>query len=416
MKSDNDEENLTVNAANTSNKSESESFSTIITELVKWCDDYEVLKTIQSSTSVINDLFTCPSQSIWKQLCARSRFTMLLKRESKSIIKRSKLVWESIYYQNWRVNFNWMNNKYALHDISASFGGKEAILMKMINTAIGISIVPRLGQYFDVSEVTLWDLKRGNPMEMVQVRGQVTCTALKGNKLAFGMACGSIQISTVLCNEKLQEGSVVKIHSKGVSSIVIEKDFIVSADVGGQILSFPIKFQSTDSPIVLFDGQSSGITSLLVKGQVIYAATQDGSLISINRAFPNPIVKRETFSESGSINCILEFDGNLYLGADSGDVIRTNWKGKRISTFRQGSSTSSSPIVCMATDLKKRIAVGQFNGAISILSMGLKSLKSSSEHVSRNGPIWSLGIDEVSLLSSSINGQILLYNYSYSCL
>lgn len=180
----------------------------LINELLKYCNDYKTLKTIQMSASSLNDLFTCPSQTVWKQLCQRNEYTFLLRKESKCLWKRSILIWESIYYQNWKVDLNWNCKKYEFVNLSQMY--KDG-LVKMFSTGLSVSIPIEVDGI-----IKIWDFKRGIIIDSRKVTGLITSSCLQGNLLVLGKSCGSMTVMRVFCTN-VKEENTVKYHSKEIS-------------------------------------------------------------------------------------------------------------------------------------------------------------------------------------------------------
>lgn len=371
---------------------ESESFpSLLLNELLKHCDDYETLKTIQLSTSALNNLFTCPSQSIWKQLCLRNRYTFLLKQEARCLLRRTRLIWESIYYQNWKVDLNWSNKRCENKTI---FSGS---LIKLVNSSLGI-LLPVVD-----GNVSICDLKRGVNLFSKRVKGQVTSSNLQGNWLVLGKSCGSMTIFKVFSADTLE--FTVKHHSKEISALLIDikENSVISGDVGGQIIKSNIGNIGRIS--ILYQGES-GVTGLHLKDEIIFVTTMDGSLIKIFKTKGECFkIKVYNFNNFGSINCISSYGtDSIVLGTDSGNLITLN--SKNIKADQRIEHLTDSPIISLASSLK-RIAAGHFNGKISVLCAKIREKNMFNEF----GPVWSLGIDDTSLISCSLNGGTILRNF-----
>jgi hypothetical protein len=376
------------------NNSKTDLFSLILTnELLKHCNDYNTLKTIQMSASSLNYLFTCPSQTVWKRLCHRYKYNFLLKKEARCLWKRSVLIWESIYYQNWKVDFNWDNKKYEISDLNKIF--KDS-LMKMVNTTLSISI-PIESDGF----ISIWDVKRVKILYSHKVSGLITSSCLQGNLLILGKSCGSITVLKVLCS--LQEEKTIKYHSKGISYIIVDikNNCIISADIGGQI----IKSSLNDAvPIVLYHNSSgSGITGLILRNNSILATSIDASLIEIS--LQNYKTKKIGFDNFGSINCISSNNSHILMGNDSGQLLLL-YKGK-IKIIE----TADSPIISISAN-SKRVSVGHFNGTISVLIIDGDSLRPLfTETKVCKGAVWSLAMDEINLISCSLQGELILRTF-----
>lgn len=372
------------------NKPSNSFHSLLLNELLKHCNDYDTLKTIQLSTSVLNDLFTCPSQSVWKQLCTRNRYTFLLKQEARCLLRSTKLVWESIYYQNWKVNLNWSNEK--CENVTLFSGS----LTKIINSSLGISIPLDLVD----GTVSICDLKRGLKLFSKRIDGQVTSSNLQGSWLVLGKSCGSMTVIKIFSSDQME--LTFKHHSKEISAILIDikDDSIISGDIGGQIIKSNIKDLSTITVMYQCD---SGVTGLHFKDDFIFVTTMDGSLIKIFRSKEKGNdfkFKKFDFSLYGSINCISSCGiDSIVLGTDSGNLITLNAKNAHKIEY-----LSASPIISIAS-LTKRIAAGHFDGKISVFKNGEKTL------FTEMGPVWSLGIDETNLISCSLKGETILRNF-----
>lgn len=372
----------------------------LLKDLLKYCNDYGTLKTIQQSTTTLNDLFTCPSQLIWKQLCARKRYHYLLKREARCLLKRSSLIWETIYYQNWKLDRNWMNKRYEISDLGKKIGLNKN-LTRMINgrASIGLSIPID----FENENISLWDFKRGLLLSSELLKGQVTSSCLQGNYLVLGKSCGSMTIIKMFTSEKWTR--TVKHHSKEISAIAIDlkDESIVSGDVCGQVIVCKID----GDPIVLYQHPShSGITALLLQPDCYLATTIDGYLLEFKS-------KRSTksfcFTELGSINCIAESNESVLMGTDSGKLIVA--KRRRGFSFEETGNTS--PIISIAADAKK-VVTGHFDGSITAFSIKLDGSlrKLFTENGVNRGAVWSIGIDEQTLLSCSLNGEVILRRFT----
>lgn len=386
---------MTLIIAKKDKNSRTDLFSLIITnELLKHCTDYKILKTIQLSASSLNHLFTCPSQTVWKQLCHRNRYNFLLIKEARCLWKRSIFIWESIYYQNWKVNLNWDSKKYEIVDLSKMMF-KEC-LMKMINTTLGISIPIEMNGLLKI-----WDLKRAAVIESRSVTGLITSSCLQGNLLVLGKSCGSMTVIKLLSN--IQEEKTMKYHSKEISFIIIDYkgNSIISADIGGQI----IKSGPDDLvPLVLYHNPSgSGITGLILRNNHLLATSIDSSLIKIS--LQTNEIQRIGFESFGSINCITSQNEFIFMGTDSGKLI-VLYKAK-IKVFE----TRDSPIISIATN-SKRVSVGNFNGTITVFRMKTDSLHPLFTEAEINkGAVWSLAMDEINLISCSLNGEIILRTF-----
>ena len=367
-----------------------DSFPLIVTtEILKHCQDYEILKKIQSTSASINDLFTCPSQSVWKQLCQRNRYKYLLKKEAKCLIKINKMVWETIYYQNWRVEMNWNKKIYEIVRLNCS----DRRLVKMINggTVLGLSLpVNTLDE-----SVKIIDLKSGGKeIRSKRVSGQITSSCLQGGMLILGKNCGSMTIMKLSDNTE----KTVKFHSKEVTAIIMYDDYVISGDIGGQI----IKSKEND-PMVLYQSDT-GITGLHRKGQEIIATTINGILIVIYLKKDEGIgIRRFYFDEFGSINCVTCTDNFIILGTDSGNlnILNNRKKQKSVRLLR------NSPITSIASD-SKRIIAGHFDGTVTIYTVETEDINVFEDGI---GPIWSVGIDETSFVSTSLNGEIIMRSF-----
>ena len=385
---------MTLILAKKDKNSKIDLFSLILTnELLKHCNDYKILKTIQMSASSLNHLFTCPSQTVWKQLCHRNKYTFLLKKEARCLWKRSIFIWESIYYQNWKVDLNWDNKKYEIMDLSKMI--KDG-LMKMFNTALGIYIPIEIDGLMKI-----WDFKRGAVLDSHKVTGLITSSCLQGNLLVLGKSCGSMTVLKLVSN--LQEEKTMKYHSKEVSFIIIDikGNCIISADIGGQIIK-----SSLDDlvPIVLYHSPSgSGITGLILRKNHILATSIDSSLIKIS--LQNNETQRIGFEDFGSINCITSQKEFIFMGTDSGKLI-VLYEAK-VKIFE----TRDSPIISIATN-SKIVSVGHFDGIITVFRMKIDSLqKLFTETEINKGAVWSLAMDEINLISCSLNGEIILRTF-----
>lgn len=366
-------------------------------DLLKYFNDYGTLKTIQQSTTALNDLFICPSQLIWKQLCSRNRYHYVLRKESRCLLKRFSLIWETIYYQNWKLDRNWINKQYEIMDI----GKKMRInknLTRMINgrASIGLSI------HLEDLNVRLWDFKRGTLLFSEQVHGQVTSSCLQANYLALGMKNGSMTIIKLFTNDKWTR--TVKYHSKEISAVFIDlrEETIVSGDVGGQIIKF--KILESNPEIVYQTASGSGITALLLQSDHLLGTTIDGYFIKLG----SKSIKRYCFSYLGSINCMAESNDKVLMGTDSGKLIVSN----RRQGFRFEETSSESPIISIAADATK-IVTGHFDGSITAFSVKLDgSLKKLfTENNVNKGAVWSVGIYEQGLVSCSTNGEVILRRF-----
>lgn len=368
------------------------SFPLILTvEILNHCKDYEILKTIQSTSSKINDLFMCPSQSIWKQLCQRNRYKFLLKKEARCLFEQTKIIWETIYYQNWRVEMNWNENIYE----TIQLVNKEKRLVKIVNggTVLGLtfSLDPT------DSSVNILDLKGGYHRSR-NISGQITSSCLQSGLLIIGKSCGSMTILRLTDNSEI----TIKLHSKEITSIILYKDSIVSGDIGGQI----IKINHNEPidriiPMVLYQSDS-GITGLQQSWSKIFATTISGILIEISQRTNDTIhIKKLDFGEFGSINCIAGTDELVILGTYSGNLNILNRRKKQQTV----QLLKDSPIISIATDLK-RIIAGHFDGTISIYT--IETGKVFTANCGETAPVWSVGIDEISFISFSLNGKILL--------
>ena len=112
----------------------------------------------------------------------------------------------------------------------------------------------------------------------------------------------------------------------------------------------------------------------------------------------------------GSLNCIERGDGHkIIIGTDSGKVIMA-----KEAEFQILETDCDSPITAMAVTNDFRIVIGHFNGTISAFKFKSKDngwYKCFKEDDPSNGPIWSFGIDEVSMISCSLNGSVVLRKY-----
>ena len=378
---------------NTLKFSVTDSFPLILTtEILKYCKDYKILKTIQSTSSTINNLFTCPRQSIWKQLCHLNRYKCVLKKESGCILKRNRSIWETIYYQNWIVDMNWNNKMFETIRLAST----NNRLVKMVNggTVLGLSFS------LDSKEVSasILDFKNGGLMiRSMKISGQVTSSCLLRGLLILGKSCGSMTIFRLSENTEI----TVKFHSKEITSIILFESFIVSGDIGGQIIKSKADIATTIAPIILYQSDS-GVTALNQNGKEIFAATVNGILIKISfRNNDKIFIEKFNFSEFGSINCIASADDLLILGTDTGKLNVLN----RRTSQQTIKLLTNSPITSIATD-SKRIISGHFDGTVSIYTIETENM--FIEHFGDKAPVWSVGIDEISFLSSSLNGTVLL--------
>lgn len=373
----------------------SESFpSVLLNELLKHCNDYATLKSIQLSTSALNDLFTCPSQYIWRQLCNRNRYTFLLKREARCLLRGKNLIWESIYYQNWKVDINWSNRNCELITLKGS-------LIRMITGSLGVSIP------IDPTDnsISICDFKRDAlKIFSKKVNGQVTSSTTQGNILVLGMNCGSMIIFRIFPSKnEVDKEWTVKYHSKEISSIILDprREFIISGDISGQVIKSNLTRNLDDSIIILYQCDSS-VTGLLLKDEILFITTMNGSLIKISiNGDTKKIVERFNFDLYGSINCITAYKSDsIVMGTDSGKLIIVSKTGNR----HKVENLSESPIISLAAS-SKRLAAGHFDGNITVVTGTERTLFRGS------GPVWSVAIDETTLISSSINGETVIRNF-----
>ena len=369
-------------------------FSLILTnELLKHCNDYKTLKTIQISASSLNDLFTCPSQTVWKQLCHRNNYNFLLKKENKCLLKKAALIWESIYYQNWKVDYNWDTKTYEVLDFSKMFTDS---LIKMVNAALSVSIPIK-----NDGNVCILDFKRAKILDSRKVTGLITSSCLQGNLLVIGKSCGSMTILKVLCN--LQEEKTMKYHSKEISYIMIDikNNCIISADIGGQIIMSSL---IDEVPKVLYHNPTgAGITGLIIKKNYILATSIDCSLIKIS--LKSDKTRKIAFDDFGSINCIANLNSIIIMGSDSGKLIIIH--KEKVKSIE----TRDSPIISLAAD-SKRISVGHFDGTVLVYTIMDDTLRLLFVETDKNkGAIWSVAMDEISLISCSLNGEVMLRTF-----
>lgn len=376
-----------------------DSFPLILTtEILSHCKDYEILKSIQNKFSKINDLFTCPSQAVWKQLCQHHRYKYLLE---KNCLLRRSFIWEMIYYQNWRVELNWIKMNCEIIRLI----NPERNLIKLMNdgTSLGLSYS------LDSKLVKIVDLKNGGkPIgEYRNHSGQITSSCLEGGKLILGKSCGSLTIFKISERTEI----TIKLHSKEITSIILyEEDFIISGDISGQIFKTTHHTQDIGNKSTLLCKNDSGITGLHRKGREIFATTMDGILIKIlirKRDDEIIIKKMNCFDSFGGINCITSTDELLILGTDSGILNILRYGKKGLDQKQDEKNKRAAPIISIATD-SKRIISGHLDGTISILA-----IETGEEGVYRwgNAPIWSVGIDEVSFITASLDGEVILRNF-----
>jgi len=73
--------------------------------------------------------------------------------------------------------------------------------------------------------------------------------------------------------------------------------------------------------------------------------------------------------------------------------------------------TRDSPIISIATN-SKIVSVGHFDGTITVFRMKIDSLQPLFTETEINkGAVWSLAMDEVNLISCSLNGEIILRTF-----
>lgn len=191
-------------AAEQADLSELARFLAVFGEIVKYCDDYETLKTMQQTSRVMNALFSCPARSVWRQLCAHYRYSLLHSRPSRTMTRTSPFSWELVYYQNWRADRNWREGRFVL---SALESGHEALhrrsLYNRTSTDIVVLSEMRPGRsllqvlngaatfVLSVSLaadgcVVLWDMRHGMQLDRRHVCGLVTSSLLFRNTLILG--------------------------------------------------------------------------------------------------------------------------------------------------------------------------------------------------------------------------------------
>ena len=95
----------------------------------------------------------------------------------------------------------------------------------------------------------------------------------------------------------------------------------------------------------------------------------------------------------------------IILGTDTGKVNILN-QSKSLQTSKL---LRNSPITSIASN-SKRIISGHFDGTITIYTIETGNIF-VEDSGGKMAPIWSVGIDEISFISSSLNGEIILRSF-----
>lgn len=184
----------------------------------------------------------------------------------------------------------------------------------------------------------------------------------------------------------------------------MKTNFIISADIGGQIIKSTLT--ETVPEILYHNSTGSGITCVILRDDQIMATSIDNSMIKISLS-SKEILKKSFESDLGSINCIASLNSFILMGTDSGKLIVLSKMGriKFIETRR------NSPIISIAAN-SKRIAIGHFDGSITVFTFKGESFKPLFTEIGTSkGAIWSLAIDEISLISCSLNCEVILRKF-----
>lgn len=384
-------------------------FYAIFGDLLKHCTDYSTLKTVQKSSSVMNALFTCPSQTVWRQLCKQQNYQNLLDRAS----KRNNRVWECLYYQNWKVDRNWLGAVFilallelgldALHKrpfrnhlnaVMADLRPSQNIL-SFVNG--GVSFAVSFAADLSDGFVSLWDLRRGMRLDRCRSFGAISSFLLHKNTLYLGKHDGLIQLCSFL-----KEPQTIRIHPAEVTVIIAGwNESIISANAQGSIVQCSL---DGSQPKELYRHPDSSInTLLLLNEETLFAGTDNGCLIKL---VPDSTIKIYYFYEFGALNCLTRNgEAGLLIGTDSGRVLGFDVESEQLIEIM---INDQEPITAISAD-KKRLAVGCFDGTVVVLEIeGFREILRLKNHF---GPIWSIGIDACYLLTSSLDGIALSRNF-----
>lgn len=380
-------------------------FLLIFQDLIRHCSDYNALKTIQQSSSALNALFTCPSQIVWRQLCQQQQYTNLLDRTS----MRAKQIWELLYYQNWKVDKNWLGAIFILALLECGTDALHKRPLRNQQNAVMADLRPNrhivsfvnggasyaLSFALDLCEgfVSLWDLKRGIRLDRRRSLGAISSFLLHKNTLILGKHDGSLQICSFL-----KDPIVIKHHPTEVTAIIaIEDDLIVSADSQGNIMQCKLDGSAAK---VLYRHPDAAINALLFVDGSIITGSNNGHLIKLT----DTSIHVYYFHEFGAINCVCKgLKDSVLVGTDSGTLLCLSNEA-----VVEVLVNALVPITAISSD-GKRIAVGCFDGTVAVYQLpSFEEILRLKNHL---GPIWSLGIDACYLLTSSLDGIVLSRNF-----
>jgi hypothetical protein len=380
-------------------------FLIIFQDLLRHFSDYRELKTVQQSSSALNALFTCPSQIVWRRLCQQQQYTNLLDRTS----LRTRQIWELLYYQNWKVDKNWLGAIFILALLECGTDALHKRPLRNQQNAVMADLRPNrhilsfinggasyaLSFALELCEgfVLLWDLKRGIRLDRRRSLGAISSYLLHKNTLILGKNDGTLQICSFL-----KDPVIIKHHPTEVTAIIAgTEDSIISADSQGNVLQ--CKLDGAEAR-VLYRHPEAAISALLYVDGSIIASSITGHLIKLTEAS----IHVYYFHQFGAINCLCKgLTNSIVAGTDSGTLLYLS-----NDVVVEVAVNASVPITAISCD-GKRLAVGCFDGTVAVYQMPrCDEILRFRNHL---GPIWSVGIDACCLLTSSLDGTVLSRNF-----
>ena len=379
------------------------------TALVPYCKDYSVLKSLQQTSSRLHGLLACPSQQIWRQLCRLCSYSKLFSKER---LLSKKLIWESVYFQNWSVMENWEAGRYEIRAVDFHDRSVELLKDDSVGPSTRRSSIPRImlakssprkeslvtfltthkALYQSSLDFSLWDLGSGVQVvhQIIFEKDEVTASVLCEGKLVLGHSSGKLQVINVH-QRRIQFSE--RYHDAQITAIkVATNGDIFTADMHGSVKLNGKECLRCDANVISIIGRDP-VVVVAVDGQVLQLTGHGRAARSTNLGMEN-------------VNCaVLDESGGgriLVAGTDDGQLIYYDLDAetRMVACVKEDTPITS---LCLTST---HLMAGTFTGHILVYRWpDLRLLFEDSNH---RAPIWSLVADEENLMSSAVDSSPVL--------
>ena len=291
----------------------------------------------------------------------------------------------SLYRQFYTTTRNWRDGRYRrrLYDTD----GQVCLVLDGKDNRILSAALPTDGAHF-------WDLQTGT--RILRVGDNVCAAAIEGNTLVCGTRDGLL-----LMRDLREAGCIRRIvaHQGELSVLALRADFVVTGGSDGIAKVWDLR--GTLGGAIRSKHCHSPISAVAIsRDREIACGTVNGSvhLFDRQKAAPSAVPR-------SAVNCMCFQRDHLIIGCDDGHIHKLFPDGAL-----RNAVVGTSAIVSFHKS-EQRLVAGHADGLISI-HHDLQALDTATYIHAGHSIVWQVFADQTRLLSSSLDRQLTLYDFS----